>query len=158
MRKSFVNTVFLLVILLLCFSKIAFSQKEGNIWYFGGKAGISFNSGSPVALTNSAMFQYDGCATISDSNGNLLFYSNGVDVWNKNHTIMDNGNGLLGGYASTQSCVAVKKPKSDSIYYLFTVDDVAGPNGFLLFSYQHEKERGFRKGYFKKYQASVSDH
>ncbi|NLJ06528.1 MAG: PKD domain-containing protein [Sphingobacteriales bacterium] len=145
MRKSFVNTVFLLVILLLCFSKIAFSQKEGNIWYFGGKAGISFNSGSPVALTNSAMFQYDGCATISDSNGNLLFYSNGVDVWNKNHTIMDNGNGLLGGYASTQSCVAVKKPKSDSIYYLFTVDDVAGPNGFCYSVISMKRNGGLGK-------------
>lgn len=130
MRKSYLNIVLFLNVNLLLWVLPSFSQKEGNIWYFGGKAGISFNTGSPVALTNSAMYQYDGCATISDSNGNLLFYSNGVDVWNKNHTIMDNGYGLLGSYSSTQSCVAVKKPKSDSIYYLFTVDDAAGPNGF----------------------------
>lgn len=130
MGKILANTVFLVLFSILSISFSAFSQREGNIWYFGGNAGISFNGGNPTALTNSAMFQYDGCATISDSTGKLLFYSNGVNVWNKNHVIMDNGNGLKGGYASTQSCVAVKKPKCDSLYYLFTVDDAAGPDGF----------------------------
>jgi len=130
MAKICQNIAFVFFLVALISPESAFSQREGNIWYFGGNAGISFNGGNPVALTNSAMFQYDGCATISDSNGTLLFYSNGVNVWNKNHVVMDNGSGLKGGYASTQSCVAVKQPKSDSIYYLFTVDDAAGPDGF----------------------------
>lgn len=106
-----------------------YAQKQGNIWYFGEYAGVSFNTGSPVPLGNSAMFQYDGCSTISDPDGKLLFYTNGLTIWNKNHKVMDNGTGLHGGYPSSQSSVIVQQPLNDSIYYVFTVDDVAGPNG-----------------------------
>ena len=35
------------------------------------------SSGSPVAVTNGAMTAVEGCAAISDSAGNLLFYTNG---------------------------------------------------------------------------------
>ena len=61
------------------------SGKEGNIWYFGEYAGLDFNSGSPVALTNGQLNTNEGCATISDNNGNLLFYTDGMTVYNKSH-------------------------------------------------------------------------
>jgi hypothetical protein len=41
------NNVFFLF--LLC-SLASFAQGEANVWYFGEKAGIDFNSGVPVAL------------------------------------------------------------------------------------------------------------
>ena len=124
------NIAILSLFMIALSAETTHAQKQGNIWYFGEYAGIDFNSGAPVALTNSAMFQYDGCATISDNKGKLLFYTNGMTVWNKNHLIMENGTGLMGGYPSTQSSVVVQRPLSDSLYYIFTVDDVAGPNGF----------------------------
>ncbi|MGO8056139.1 hypothetical protein, partial [Rhizobium leguminosarum] len=64
----------------------------------------------------------EGVATQSDKNGNLLFYTNGIDVWNRNHEIMPNGTGLFGSQTSTQSGIIVPQPGSDSIYYVFTVD------------------------------------
>ncbi|MBT4727542.1 MAG: PKD domain-containing protein [Bacteroidetes bacterium] len=127
-RVTYTAITLCIVFTISSFSHL-FAQKQGNIWYFGEYAGINFNSGSPVPLGNSAMFQYDGCATISDDKGKLLFYTNGLTIWNKNHQVMDNGNGLHGGYPSTQSSVIVQKPLSDSIYYVFTVDDVTGPQG-----------------------------
>ncbi|MDP2722211.1 MAG: PKD domain-containing protein, partial [Bacteroidales bacterium] len=114
--------------LILIFIFIFFSiqaQKEGNIWYFGHYAGLDFNSGSPVALTNSAMDQYAGCASISNSNGELLFYTDGVTIWNSSHQVMDNGTGLKGGTFATQSAIIIKKPASDSLYYVFTVPEDA---------------------------------
>lgn len=98
-------------------------------WYFGSNAGITFNSGSPVALTNGALLTTEGVATISDNSGNLLFYTNGVTVWNRNHVIMTNGNGLLGDQSSTQSAIIVQKPVSNNIYYIFCSDNDAGVNG-----------------------------
>ncbi|MCX6351856.1 MAG: hypothetical protein NTX03_08330, partial [Bacteroidetes bacterium] len=56
----------------------SYAQKQGNIWYFGWNAGVDFNSGKPVTLTNGALFTKEGCATISDTNGKLLFYTDGV--------------------------------------------------------------------------------
>ncbi|MBK7029534.1 MAG: hypothetical protein IPH45_10105 [Bacteroidales bacterium] len=98
-------------------------KKKANNWYFGSKAGISFNSGQPMAIATSQMDVIAGCATISDSTGNLLFYTNGVDVWNKNNLKMPNGFGLKGDpVRSTQSSVIVPKPGSHSMYYIFTVD------------------------------------
>ena len=81
----------------ILFTSFVFSQQEASNWYFGGSAGIKFLSdGSVVPLPNSTMTAQHGCASISDENGNLLFYSNGEHIWNKNHQIMSNGSGLSG--------------------------------------------------------------
>ena len=95
---------------------------EGNIWYFGYNAGLDFNSGFPVLLNNGQLSTYEGCASICDNNGNILFYTDGMVVYNSNHITMPNGTGLLGNNSSTQSSIIVKKPLSNSIYYIFTVD------------------------------------
>jgi outer membrane protein OmpA-like peptidoglycan-associated protein/DNA-binding beta-propeller fold protein YncE len=104
-----------------------YAQHEGDIWYFGKNFGLDFSMGDPVLLTDGALNTIEGCATICDAEGNLLFYTDGVKVWNRNHQIMPNGEGLEGHESSTQSAVIIPKPKSRSTYYIFTVD--AGENG-----------------------------
>ncbi|MFH0893481.1 MAG: T9SS type A sorting domain-containing protein [Bacteroidota bacterium] len=121
---------FLVSIAFLLFSFSSFSQNEKNIWYFGDNAGLDFNSGSPVALTNNAMATIDNSATVADkSTGSLLFYSNGLSVWNRNHTVMPNGSGLQGNISGGTCAFAVKQPGSNSLYYLFTTDYLNGAKG-----------------------------
>lgn len=100
-----------------------FAQKEAAIWYFGEYAGLDFNSGSPVALTNGQLSTDEGCTTISDKNGNLLFYTDGSIVYDKSHNVMLNGFGLLGHNSSTQSAIIVPRPNNPNLYYIFTVDE-----------------------------------
>lgn len=102
------------------------AQNEANNWYFGQGAGVTFNSGSPVALTNGQLYTVEGCSSISDANGNLLFYTDGIRVWNRNHLIMTNGNNLKGNPISSQSGIIVPKPGSTTQFYIFTVDMQAG--------------------------------
>ncbi|MBZ0098762.1 MAG: hypothetical protein K8F30_06740, partial [Taibaiella sp.] len=65
-----------------------YAQKQNNTWCFGDTAGIDFNSGSPVPFST-AMFSYQSCASVSDRNtGTLLFYTDGVKVWNRASNIM----------------------------------------------------------------------
>lgn len=116
-KNSRVQVFFIPVFILL--HLLCYAQKEANIWYFGN-AGLNFNGGAPVALTNSAMNSWEPCASIADANGNLLFYTNGTTVWNKNHIIMPNGAGLLGTTSSWQGALIVPKPGDCPIYYLFT--------------------------------------
>jgi gliding motility-associated-like protein len=116
--QGFTKSIF---ILFLIYSSVAFSQKESANWYFGANAGLTFNSGSPVPLLDSAMNAPEGTATISDKNGNLLFYTNGVQVYTRNHTQMPNGNGLLGTGTPSQATLIVPKPGDTNIYYIFTV-------------------------------------
>ncbi len=108
---------------------LLFAQKEYNNWYFGDHSGISFNTGTPVILNNGALSTGEGCATISDSSGNLLFYTDGCTVYNGNHQIMLNGTGLLGGSSSTQSALIIQKPLCKRFYYIFTVPVGALPVG-----------------------------
>ncbi len=107
------------------------AQGEASVWYFGGNAGVKFNSdGSVTTLTDGQLNTYEGCATLADSGGNLLFYTDGTTVYNKNHQIMLNGVGLLGDFSSTQSATIVPKPGSTTLFYIFTLDSFAGNNGF----------------------------
>ena len=120
---------YLLILSLLWLFHNGYAQGEANIWYFGYNSGLDFNSGSPVVINNSQQQTVEGCATISDSSGQLLFYTDGNFVWNKNHEVMSNGSGLLGHPSSTQSAVIIPKPNSISVYYIFTVTLLGESNG-----------------------------
>jgi gliding motility-associated-like protein len=115
---------FLLFISLLLIAILPAKAQQANIWYFGDHAGLNFNTTPPSALTNSQMYTHEGCATVSDSTGNLLFYTDGRNVWNHNHLVMPNGSGLMGHESSTHSAIVIPKPGSNSIYYIFTADAV----------------------------------
>ncbi len=110
---------FITILLLFCAFTV-FAQGEANFWYFGENSGLNFNSGAPVPISGSLNTR-EGCSSFSDSNGNLLFYSDGSTVWNRLHNPMPNGTGLKGNASSTQSAMIIPKPGSNSIYYIFTV-------------------------------------
>jgi gliding motility-associated-like protein len=118
-----------LILSLLLQGLLLFAQKEYNNWYFGDYIGISFNTGVPAPLANGSLSTLEGCASISDSSGNLLFYTDGRTVYNRNHQIMLNGTGLLGGPSSTQSALIIKKPLCNRFYYIFTVAQFALTEG-----------------------------
>ena len=112
--------IFLVIIVFNTF--YAKSQKETNVWYFGNKAGLDFKSSPPTTLTNSSMNVWWSCGSISDAIGDLLFYTNGIDVWNKNHSIMSNGSGLNGDSIVRNGGLILKKPNSQSLYYVFSTN------------------------------------
>ena len=119
------------------------AQLQNANWYFGNNIGLNFNDGttaptiltgatlSPAltnvgTITNRPINTDGGVATASDASGNLLFYTDGITVWNKNHAIMNNGTGLFGSKTVSQSVVILPIPnQSDSSqdpleYYIFT--------------------------------------
>jgi gliding motility-associated-like protein len=124
--------------LLLFIGHTLFAQREAWTWYFGYRVGLSFANSSPVPLAGSAMWAAEGCASWSDSCGNLLFYSNagthnlddpifnnfeGGGIWNRNHQLMYDIPLTEGGDASSaQGALILPVPGSNSKYYLFTVD------------------------------------
>ena len=115
----------LLTISIFIIASCVKGQGDSNNWYFGSNAGVTFTSGAPVALTNGALSTTEGCATISDAAGNLLFYTNGISIWNRNYVTMPNGTGLLGNTSSTQSAIIVQQPNNNNIFYVFTVAGAA---------------------------------
>ncbi|MFY0604893.1 MAG: T9SS type B sorting domain-containing protein [Flavobacteriaceae bacterium] len=120
---------FLLTVFITFFFSIQiYAQGETMNWYFGDKAGLDFTGGFASTLGDGEMNTIAGCSTISDWRGNLLFYTNGETVWNKNHVIMDNGTDLAGQKENLQSSIIIPKPEDPNTYYIFTtrVDDKTG--------------------------------
>lgn len=127
-----------LIFLSSLFPLLLFGQKNKQqvfTWYFGPKYGLDFSNGQPELLHNSAMPTYEAASTISDREGNLLFYSNAGGredgtaqgfIWSHNHQVMEGGDlGTTqgGGYSAAQGCVSFPKPGTSEGYYMFTVDE-----------------------------------
>ncbi|HEX7413820.1 MAG TPA: T9SS type A sorting domain-containing protein [Bacteroidia bacterium] len=115
--------------------------KEAWHWNFGQNCSLDFSSGTPNAGT-SKINVHEGCASISDPNtGQLLFYTDGDTVWDKNNNIMPNGFDLInggedGGFdgTTTQAATVIPKPGSNNLYYLITADYIYQPNKGVFYS------------------------
>lgn len=130
-RNKKVNKLRLKILLLLItFSVCGYAQRQGNIWYFGEGLGLDFNQDPVTVLTDGQIDKYalhydafsEGCSSISTSEGELLFYTNGEFIWNRNHIIMLNGSGLMGHESSTNAGLIVPVPGKNAMYYVFTTD------------------------------------
>ncbi|MBS1538584.1 MAG: hypothetical protein JST20_12640 [Bacteroidetes bacterium] len=121
----------LLILLLLGLQSFTtFAQKEATNWLFGDRSGLTFKSGTGVTSSGGVMFSQEGCASVSDpKTGALLFYTNGISVWNSNNQVLKNGSGLKGGSSSTQNVLIVPNPTNKLQYYIFTVPDLTNVNG-----------------------------
>ncbi|MCF8370175.1 MAG: T9SS type A sorting domain-containing protein [Bacteroidales bacterium] len=137
--KSKIST--LIFTFLLFVSTVSWGQflGEGSNWYFGGYAGCTWvtlqANGDPMYMMDGQLTTNEGVATISDGNGVLLFYTDGIKVWNALHNVMPNslptspGGSLTGNPSSTQSGVIVPKPLDPNTYYIFSVDANLGSGG-----------------------------
>ena len=133
----------------VCFAACLFlfpslEAQQGNQWYFGRFADLSFSSTPPVSVGGGQVNTLEGTSSIADENGNLLFYSNGVLVYNRNHELMPNGIGLKGNVSSFQNSVIVPTPGNKNIFYLFTADAIEnnGLNGYTYSIVDMTKDNG----------------
>ncbi len=101
------------------------------VWGYGYNEVLNFNSNPPTqSVTISVLSMLDMSASISDTSGNLLFYTNGYKIINKNHVLMENGDsitcclgvfqqGMQNGFGASQSALILPKPASSNLYYVF---------------------------------------
>lgn len=127
------KNIFLL--LLLSFGvNLFFAQGENDNWYFGNYAAVNFTNTTPAALTDSQMYTEEGSGAVSDSNGHLLFYTNGATIWTRQHQPMQNGTGLTGHSYSTQQLAIAKNPKNPKQYYVFTAALTDPSSSYIAYS------------------------
>jgi gliding motility-associated-like protein len=113
-----------LILIILGWSfNIGYSQNQTRIWFFGDELGLDFRTSTPTVIDSkivpNEIFDAESAAVASDDNGNLIFYTDGVTVWNKNHEKMLNGDGLLGSGTTSQTLI-VPEPENINYYFIFT--------------------------------------
>lgn len=120
---------------MLCMAVTTQLFAQDEVWYFGGywtnpstSAGIQFNGGSLTSRNNEAAYYfYESSSVVSDGAGNVLFYTDGLKVWDKNHAVMTNGSGLIGSNepgnssgSGVQGVLSINDPGNPQRYYIFT--------------------------------------
>lgn len=122
----------------------SFGQGEHNIWYFGDKAGIDFNTSPPTPLLDGKTSSQEISATQCDENGNLLFYV-GPDtsasiysiVWNKNHQKMQNGDSIQCTSSVTQGLLILPLDNFQKKFYLFSVGHETTPSFKVIMTLEY---------------------
>jgi hypothetical protein len=134
------------------------AQKHDNIWLMG----LGGGNQSPLNdIWGATLFDFSDIdrpqviekqeypvnftatnASICDSAGNLLFYTNGEKVYGPNHEVMENGTGIAVtnadgyGYRLSQGAISLPSPGHENLYLLITVEaNMYITMGWNLFSH-----------------------
>lgn len=107
--------------------------KQAYYWYMGKARGLNFNVAPPQVLSDGQSYAIKGGGTISTPSGDLLFYTDGQKVWNRNHALMPNGTGLSSGAMATQCGLTIPVPGNPNLYYVFSVMK-SNSNGGIFYS------------------------
>ena len=104
-----------------------FAQGENKHWHFGYGHHIDFNSAPATYNNNSSVSTFESSATVSDAQGNLLFYTIGCRIWDRNGNEMPNATGLKGngcnaGVAGSgqESVQVIPHPAHPDLYFVFS--------------------------------------
>lgn len=108
-------------------------DQRANIWYFGNQAGLDFNplpDDPVVAISNPVMNAPEGTSTISDRNGQVVFFTDGDKVWNRAN--QEIATGIGGDPGSAQAALIIPVPGDETLYYIFTTQEVYGTGTYEL--------------------------
>jgi len=100
------------------------AQHQADVWVFPNGNLMDFSSQPPITGGGTLILPIDneveGVASMANSVGDLLFYSDGVSLWDEQNNVVTNS--LMGHQSSTNSAYIVPVPTSLSLYYLLTLD------------------------------------
>ncbi|RYZ52574.1 MAG: hypothetical protein EOP49_09195, partial [Sphingobacteriales bacterium] len=141
-RPSAGLTIITLVLLLSVRAHLCaqdYLQPQNKVWVFGNHNSWDFNQPGAPQISDNAMPVFSNLdlfsnttACVSGADGNLLFYTEGNKVWNRNHQLMPNGTNLAGAGTAPVGRwpVIVPEPGSAYRYYIFYTA-VSGMGGNL---------------------------
>ena len=108
-----------------------------NVWLTGRPyefprtvAGLDFSNGEPNTCSFNSSFSFWGLSnSISDKEGNLLFYSDGIQLSDRSHNIIENSVDFNTGefvqtfgydsQGASQGLITIPSKMNDSLFYLF---------------------------------------
>lgn len=128
-RSFYVKRSLLSLIVFICAIANASAQYNSNrnkVWAFGKKAGLDFSAGSPMPI-GTGLTGLEGTASVCDTDGHLLFYTNGKAVFNRTHNLMPSGASVVPfeTNSTTQAALIVPFLGDADKYYLFSLQEAS---------------------------------
>ncbi|MEP7265797.1 MAG: T9SS type A sorting domain-containing protein [Bacteroidota bacterium] len=148
------------LLLLFCvFPFLCLSQQRNAIWCFGDSVGIDWSNPQNPQFFTSAAKTRGTSVSISDSNGNLLFYAytratlpgKTGRVFDSSHELMQNGDSIVGG-GWYHEMVIVPDPANSAIYYLFSIGVTSQDSGIYYSKIDMSLNSGLGKVILKNVQ------
>lgn len=96
-------------------------------WRFGNGVGIDFGTSGATAVPFAGSgVASEGSTVVTDTEGNLQFWSNGQAIFNRDDDVMPNGGGLSGNPSATQTVASFPAIDQPGIYFVVTTTGTAG--------------------------------
>ncbi len=121
-KDPFFRRLFLIFSIMI-FAQVIFSQKESNVWFFGWYTILDFNFDPPKVGPNAKIFSYEASSSLCDKIGNLMFYSNGQEIYNKNFERVKGWSNPGGNWNYTHEMAqgSLLLPINDSLVFSFAL-------------------------------------
>ncbi len=106
-------------------------------WAFGNSAGIDFGtSGNTATAIKMPGTTVEGSTVVTDTTGQLQFWSNGSTLFDRNNNPMPNGTGLQINSSATQTVAAFPSIEHPGTYFVVTTTGASevGGKGRLYYS------------------------
>lgn len=90
-------------------------------WYFGNRGVVDFGvsgTGATFSTNPQSISMLEGSTVVTDTSGELQFYSNGQTIWNRNNQAMPNGTGLTAAPSATQTVASFPSLSRPGIYFV----------------------------------------
>ncbi|WP_162903016.1 T9SS type A sorting domain-containing protein [Taibaiella koreensis] len=122
------NNILIFLIMMACRPvgmQAQYYRPENTVWAMGHLSGLDFSGPEPVPIVT-AMAAGEGCASVCDEAGRLLFYTNGSRIWNASGTVMPNGSDVTGcgpmsSFSATQGALIIPAMEQCGLYYVFSL-------------------------------------
>lgn len=140
--KLYIFKVLSLLLLIAC-TAVSYSQNQNNNWVFGRQAGISKTPNGISTIQNSKINALEACGTVSNPvTGELMFYTDGVTVWDSTNTSMPNGEDLKGANSCAQGALILPHFKETNKYLVVTTPEFKSKDNAMYYSVVDMSLRG----------------
>ena len=92
---------------------------EQDQWYIQGQGILDFNESPPKTIYQTQFWSYELSTGWCSANGELLLYTNGAHIYNRNQTILPKGKIFIANASSTTHGLILPRPGSDSLFDVF---------------------------------------
>lgn len=126
---AFLATLFLVWTVAINRAQAQYNTPENSYWAFGYQSGIFFAGGLPNPVSTNIV-TYEGTASMADNAGNLLFYTDGMTIYDKTGSVMPGGTdvtpaGVTTG-STTQAAIIIPVVGGANQYYVFSLQSFLG--------------------------------